>query len=98
MHTHRHNPALQAQLMRQYQHLLPSEPDHTCPSCREKVKRKPIEAFGLKEIVRKVAAAQGESSPRKQAPGPAIVHRRGRGRPVVAPPAARVDPFAKFFK
>lgn len=40
-------------------------PKYTCPSCREPVKQSPAEAFALKAIVRTVAQAEGEGSPKK---------------------------------
>ncbi|GBE81316.1 hypothetical protein BKA93DRAFT_926182 [Sparassis latifolia] len=44
------------------------QPQYTCPSCRAPVKSKPIEVFRLKHITRTVAAATGETSPKKAAP------------------------------
>jgi len=45
--------------------MQPPLPPYTCPTCREEVKTKPAESFALKTIVRTVANAMGETSPRK---------------------------------
>ncbi|KAF8875799.1 hypothetical protein CPB84DRAFT_1689472 [Gymnopilus junonius] len=45
--------------------LLPPGPKYTCPACREPVRSRPTEAFSLKALVRTIAAAAGESSPKK---------------------------------
>ncbi|KIP10947.1 hypothetical protein PHLGIDRAFT_125257 [Phlebiopsis gigantea 11061_1 CR5-6] len=41
-------------------------PNYTCPSCRVPVKTKPAEAFAVKNIVRAMADAQGEASPKRK--------------------------------
>ncbi|KAH8828127.1 hypothetical protein DL96DRAFT_1149114 [Flagelloscypha sp. PMI_526] len=87
------NPEQQHNIRRQFGHLLPPDVEYTCPTCRNKVHRKPIEAFALKALVRKVASAQGEESPRKEA---APIAGRSRKRGARAPPA-RSDPFSQFF-
>jgi hypothetical protein len=45
--------------------VVPPSPQYTCPTCREPVRIRPTEAFALKAIVRVIAAATGESSPKK---------------------------------
>jgi hypothetical protein len=87
------NPEQQHNIRRQFGHLLPPDVEYTCPTCRNKVHRKPIEAFALKALVRKVASAQGEESPRKET---APIAGRSRKRGARAPPARR-DPFSQFF-
>ncbi|KAL0581803.1 hypothetical protein V5O48_000171 [Marasmius crinis-equi] len=61
--------------LQQYAPALPPQPPYTCPTCRAPVKSRPIEDYSLKAVVRTVAKAQRESSPRKPPP-PA--RRRGR--------------------
>ncbi|KAI0958251.1 hypothetical protein AcV7_004123 [Taiwanofungus camphoratus] len=41
-------------------------PQYTCPRCRAVVKYKPIEVFALKNVVREIADATGESEPEPQ--------------------------------
>ncbi|ESK91037.1 ring finger domain-containing protein [Moniliophthora roreri MCA 2997] len=60
---------------------------YTCPTCRTDVRHRPVEDFVLKAVVRTVAQAQGESSPKK---APVT---KGRGR---VPPVPE-DPWGKFF-
>ncbi|KAK0212616.1 hypothetical protein DFS33DRAFT_48369 [Desarmillaria ectypa] len=64
-------------------------PAFSCPTCREPVKTRPVEIFAIKSLVRTVAAAQGESSPRK---GP-----EGRSRSKNKAPARREGPWDLFF-
>jgi len=45
---------------------MPANPTFTCPTCREPVRSRPTEAFGLKALVRTIANATGESSPKKK--------------------------------
>lgn len=52
------------------------QPQYTCPSCRSQVKTKPVEVYALKSIVRTVASALGETSPKKPAPAPAATRTR----------------------
>jgi hypothetical protein len=54
-----------AQVAATLANLLPPTPQYTCPTCREPVRTRPIEVFAMKAIVRVVAAAAGESSPKK---------------------------------
>ncbi|KAI0044643.1 hypothetical protein FA95DRAFT_1562025 [Auriscalpium vulgare] len=49
-------------------------PQYTCPACRTTVRTCPVECFTLKTVVRVVADAVGESSPRKSGPS------RGRAK------------------
>ncbi|KDR75320.1 hypothetical protein GALMADRAFT_249347 [Galerina marginata CBS 339.88] len=49
--------------------IMPPRPNYTCPTCREPVRSRPTEAFSMKAIVRTIATAAGESSPKKSAPG-----------------------------
>ncbi|KAF7790368.1 hypothetical protein EIP86_001323 [Pleurotus ostreatoroseus] len=62
-------PNLPPQTRRAIQHQIEQiqagipKPEFTCPSCREPVRRAPMEAFALKNIVKSVADAQGEASP-----------------------------------
>jgi hypothetical protein len=44
---------------------MPANPTFTCPTCREPVRSRPAEAFGLKALVRTIATATGENSPKK---------------------------------
>ncbi|KAJ6451529.1 hypothetical protein C8R47DRAFT_1215647 [Mycena vitilis] len=48
-------------------------PPYTCPTCRERVRSKPIENFAVKNFVRVVAAKAGESSPKKPVTNSATV-------------------------
>jgi hypothetical protein len=66
------------------QHQQP-EPWYSCPTCREQVQRKPVEDFVLKSLVRTIAGATGQSSPKRQ---PAL-RRAG---------AAQEDPWYAFFE
>ncbi|KAK7035203.1 hypothetical protein VNI00_011970 [Paramarasmius palmivorus] len=84
------NPNLADLVMAQYGYPPPPPPptpQYTCPSCRTPVSGRPVEDFALKSIVRLVAKAQGETSPKK------VPNNRGRGR---GPPVAE-DPWARFF-
>ncbi|KAG6821034.1 hypothetical protein H0H93_007924 [Arthromyces matolae] len=76
-----HAAAIYAQLQQQY-----PEPQYTCPTCRVQVKTRPVEDFALKSLIRVVAVAAGESSPKK-----AEKHVRGKGR------AIQLDPWETFF-
>lgn len=38
-------------------------PSYICPTCRERVFRKPVQVYALKNIVRHAAAALGQSVP-----------------------------------
>ncbi|KIK68883.1 hypothetical protein GYMLUDRAFT_67583 [Collybiopsis luxurians FD-317 M1] len=80
-----------------YMHLLGggiSHPKYTCPTCREQVRNPPIEDFNLKKVVRAVARAQGETSPRKEG---ADSNRR-KGKAKLKAPVMRPDPWSKFFR
>ncbi|KAF8160919.1 hypothetical protein B0H34DRAFT_795766 [Crassisporium funariophilum] len=55
------HPQLNALLTR----LLPLGPQYTCPTCREPVRTRPTEDFTLKALVRTIANATGENSPKK---------------------------------
>ncbi|KAF5385909.1 hypothetical protein D9615_002359 [Tricholomella constricta] len=55
-----HTAAYITQMLRQT-----PQPDYTCPTCREAVKNRPVEDFTLKALVRTVATATGDASPRK---------------------------------
>ncbi|EPQ57608.1 hypothetical protein GLOTRDRAFT_74505 [Gloeophyllum trabeum ATCC 11539] len=65
-----HDPRLQAQILA----LRGPQPGYTCPACRAPVKSRPVEVYALKNVVRTVGRALGESSPRKVLPP------RGAGR------------------
>ena len=69
-----------------FQHGLPAaqqvHPRYTCPKCREEVKTRPTEDFALKSLVRTIAGATGEKSPKKPV---------GRGQ-------RREDPWSAFFR
>ncbi|SJK97740.1 uncharacterized protein ARMOST_00993 [Armillaria ostoyae] len=65
-------------------------PVFSCPTCREPVKNRPVEIFAIKSLVRTVAAAQGESSPRKEPP-------EGRSRNKNKAPARQEGPWDRFF-
>lgn len=65
-------------------------PVFSCPTCREPVKNRPVEIFAIKSLVRTVAAAQGESSPRKEPPD-------GRLRSKNHVPARIEGPWDRFF-
>lgn len=65
-------------------------PVFSCPTCREPVKNRPVEIFAIKSLVRTVAAAQGESSPRKEPP-------EGRSRSKNKAPARLEGPWDRFF-
>jgi len=45
-------------------HGMPT-PQYTCPTCRKQVKNRPVEDFALKSLVRAIAGAAGEPSPKK---------------------------------
>lgn len=45
------------------------DPVYTCPTCRRQVKNRPVEVFPLKAVVRVVAGAMGENSPKKSTAG-----------------------------
>jgi len=64
------------------------QPRYTCPKCREHVKSKPVEDFALKSLVRAIAKAAGEASPKKV---PARGH-AGHGQRREPGP-----PFSQFF-
>ncbi|KAH9945682.1 hypothetical protein B0H21DRAFT_425025 [Amylocystis lapponica] len=49
-------------------------PSYTCPTCRAPVTARPAAVFALKHVVRVVAGAMGEQSPKKPAPAPAHMH------------------------
>ncbi|KAF5388864.1 hypothetical protein D9757_005682 [Collybiopsis confluens] len=70
------------------------QPHYSCPTCREQVKNPPIEDFSLKKVVRAVAKAQGEGSPRKEEAGSS----RRKGKSKVQAPTRRPDPWSKFFR
>ncbi|KAF8621529.1 hypothetical protein AX15_007701 [Amanita polypyramis BW_CC] len=53
---------LQASLVDQ---LNTPGPQYSCPACRKTVHTKPVEVYALKALVRIVASATGEKSPRK---------------------------------
>jgi len=57
--------ATQPQVAGMLANLLPHHPQYTCPTCREPVRTRPTEAFTLKAVVRVIAAATGENSPKK---------------------------------
>jgi RING-type zinc-finger len=59
---------MQQQALLQLAPMQPPPPKYTCPTCRQEVKSKPAETFALKAIVRTVANAMGERSPRKSGP------------------------------
>ncbi|KAG7449617.1 uncharacterized protein BT62DRAFT_991778 [Guyanagaster necrorhizus] len=65
-------------------------PVFTCPTCRKPVKNRPVEIFVIKSLVRTVAAAQGESSPRKETA-------EGRSRGKSKAPVRREGPWDLFF-
>ncbi|KIY71092.1 hypothetical protein CYLTODRAFT_441480 [Cylindrobasidium torrendii FP15055 ss-10] len=70
--------------------LQQDKPDYNCPTCRKSLKTRPVECFAIKSLVSIVAAAEGESSPKKDPP-----RKTGRGRNK-APPTPPT-PFAEFF-
>ncbi|KAF9070893.1 hypothetical protein BDP27DRAFT_1446754 [Rhodocollybia butyracea] len=75
-----------------YMHLLAAtvpEPQYTCPTCREQVRNPPVEDFNLKKVVRIVADAQGEASPRKE-----TTRKKVKGKA----PAVRENPWSGFFR
>ncbi|GLB37303.1 putative RING-type zinc-finger [Lyophyllum shimeji] len=82
-----HNPHTAAYFA-QFQQQTP-QPQYTCPTCREPVKNRPVEDFTLKAIVRTVADATGEESPRKQG-------NSGRGK-ATAPVSRKDDLWAGYF-
>ena len=49
----------------QHMELHVAQPPYSCPSCRTAVKKRPIEAFALKAIVRTIAAAEDEQGPQE---------------------------------
>ncbi|THH14462.1 hypothetical protein EW146_g5872 [Bondarzewia mesenterica] len=53
-------------------------PNYTCPTCRKEVRHHPIESFAMKTVVRLVADANGEKSPRKASTSTRVT-RAGRG-------------------
>jgi len=59
---------VQQQARLQIAHMQPPPPPYTCPTCRQAVKNQPAEAFAMKAMVRTIANAMGETSPRKAAP------------------------------
>jgi hypothetical protein len=77
-----------AALIAQYN---PPQPQYTCPTCRETVRNKPVEDFALKALVRTIAAAGGESSPRKE---PIYLRNWGKGKG----PVRREGPWDGFFR
>ncbi|KAG6862354.1 hypothetical protein C0995_016052 [Termitomyces sp. Mi166 len=62
------------------------QPQYTCPTCREPIKNRPVEDFALKALIRAVAAAVGEGSPKKP-------EKRARGKTTVPQPG----PWDAFF-
>ena len=58
--------------------LYQQAPHYTCPTCRTTVKSSPVEVFALKALVRTIATAAGESSPKK--PPAAAQHGGGMNR------------------
>lgn len=63
--------ALERQLQNIYDAM--ENPIFTCPTCRAPVKNPPVESFALKHVVRTIAQAQGEASPKRT---PAAATRR----------------------
>ncbi|KAL0072785.1 hypothetical protein AAF712_000548 [Marasmius tenuissimus] len=73
------HPHYTAELQR-YAGLIPPKPQYTCPTCRAPVKSRPIEDYSLKAVVRTVAKAAREDSPKQ--PRPQTNRGRRRGGPV----------------
>ncbi|KAK1225262.1 hypothetical protein PQX77_007788 [Marasmius sp. AFHP31] len=73
-------PQHAAELLQRYAGLIPPKPGYTCPTCRASVKSRPIEDYSLKAVVRTVAKAAREDSPKQ--PRPQINRGRRRGGPV----------------
>ncbi|KAJ8518064.1 hypothetical protein ONZ45_g4842 [Pleurotus djamor] len=71
------------QILAMYDQANP-QPEYTCPTCRVRVRTRPVEDFALKAIVRTVAQAEGENSPRKSAPTAA--KNKGKKRQVLTSP------------
>jgi len=67
-------------------------PQYTCPTCRTAVRNRPVEVFALKALVRTIAAAAGESSPKKSPP--VMNTRAGKSR---VQGAQTAGPWDKFF-
>lgn len=55
--------AIEREIQMMYDNI--PQPCYTCPTCRDPVKTAPIEAFSLKHVVRTVAQAEGETSPKR---------------------------------
>jgi hypothetical protein len=85
-HLRGHPAHVQQQARLQFVHMQPPPPPYTCPTCRQAVKSEPAEAYAMKAIVRTIANAMGETSPRKAAPP-------RRNDPIVA----REGPWDGFF-
>jgi hypothetical protein len=86
LRTQQNNPQLWLRALQELLYTNPHSPQpmYTCPACRETVRTKPIECYALKAVVRTVANASGQTSPKKPAP-------RGRG------PPQRQSPWDGFF-
>ncbi|RDB25247.1 hypothetical protein Hypma_008017 [Hypsizygus marmoreus] len=82
---HPHAAAYLAQMQQQN-----PQPEYTCPTCREPVKNRPAEDFALKALVRTIAAATGENSPRKP-----VAEQLGRGK--ARAPVRTSGPWDGFF-
>jgi hypothetical protein len=59
------DPGLEAAFLQRLVAMQPPRPQYTCPTCRREVRTAPVENFDLKSIVRTVAKASGEQSPKK---------------------------------
>ncbi|PSR79630.1 hypothetical protein PHLCEN_2v6931 [Hermanssonia centrifuga] len=73
--THLNNPNLSEQQRQtanrqvQAMHIATPQPKYTCPSCRHPVTSKPSEVFIIKDVVRTIAGAEGEKSPKRNTAG-----------------------------
>ncbi|KAG5646823.1 hypothetical protein DXG03_002200 [Asterophora parasitica] len=83
VHPNARAAAEYAQLMRRA-----PKPEYTCPTCREPVNNSPVEDYTLKALVRTVATAAGDVSPRKP-------EKPGRGK--TKAPAREKGPWDAFF-
>lgn len=62
------NPHMQQQLKALLLNLRKMQPEHTCPSCRKSVVKKPVEDFRLKALVKHISDLRGDASPRELSP------------------------------
>jgi hypothetical protein len=77
------------QLFFQLQQLQQPTPEYTCPTCRKRIYRRPVEVYALKSLVRTISAANKDE--KEQVPPDQPFVERRHGHLVV------VDPWDGYF-